>query len=458
MAKTRKPWGGRFDDRMDAFVEEFMASIPFDVLLYRQDIEGSIAHARMLGKQRIIPKGEADRIVSTLKVIREEIEAGKISFDLSQEDIHMAVEQSLTRKLGKVGGKLHTARSRNDQVALDLRLYLRETIDAVVLLLGKSKEALLSRAEEFFGVVMPGYTHVQRAQPVLLSHHLLAYHEMFSRDQDRFREARRRANVSPLGAGALAGTSFPVDRDAVARELGFEGLCENSIDAVSDRDFAVDFLYACAVTMMHLSRLSEEMVYWSSAEFGFVSLPDALCTGSSIMPQKKNPDLPELIRGKAGRAYGNLVNLLTVMKGLPLAYNRDMQEDKEAVFDSARTVKQSLIGAALLLRGMSANEETMRAACDDGFLTATDLADYLARKGVPFREAHEITGRIVRHCEKNGKRLKDLSLAEFRSFSRRIEEDVRDFVSLTNAVRSRNVRGGTAPRRVKSRMEALKRS
>jgi argininosuccinate lyase len=458
MAKKKKPWSGRFDGPIDAFVEEFTASIPYDVLLYRHDIEGSIAHARMLGRQKIIPQGEAKRIVAALTAIREEIEAGKISFDLSQEDVHMAVEQFLTRRLGKVGGKIHTGRSRNDQVALDLRLYLRDSIDDIVLLMDKFKETVLARAEELFGVVMPGYTHVQKAQPVLFSHHLLAYYEMLSRDQERFRDARRRTNVSPLGAGALAGTTFPVDRESVARELGLEGLCENSIDAVSDRDFAADFLYACAVTMMHLSRLSEEMVYWSSAEFGFLSLPDALCTGSSIMPQKKNPDVPELIRGKAGRAYGNLMNLLTVMKGLPLAYNRDMQEDKEPVFDSARTVKESLIGAALLIRGMSVNEERMRAACDDGFLTATDLADYLARKGIPFRKAHEITGKIVRYCEKTGKRLKDLSLKEFRSFSRRIGEDVGDFVSLTNSLRMRNVRGGTGPRRVKSRLEALKKS
>lgn len=456
--KKPKPWGGRFDEGTDAFVEEFTASIPYDLLLYRQDIEGSIAHARMLGRQGIIPRGEAGRIVAALKSVREDIEAGKISFNLSQEDIHMAVEQALTARLGKLGGKLHTGRSRNDQVALDLRLFLRDAADDIVLLLGKVKESILARAEELFGVVLPGYTHVQRAQPVLFSHHLLAYFEMFARDQERFREARRRMNVSPLGAGALAGTTFPVDREAVARELGMDGVCENSIDAVSDRDFAADFLYACAVTMMHLSRLSEEMVYWSSAEFGFLSLPDALCTGSSIMPQKKNPDVPELIRGKAGRAYGNLMNLLTVMKGLPLAYDRDMQEDKEPVFDSARTVKEALIGAGLLIRGMAVNEERMRAACDEGFLTATDLADYLARKGIPFREAHGITGKIVRYCEKNGKRLKDLSLKEFRSFSRRIGEDVRDFVSLTNSLRMRNVRGGTAPRRVKSRLEALKRS
>ncbi len=455
MAK-KKAWSGRFDGQIDAFVEEFTASIPYDVLLYRQDIEGSIAHARMLGRQKIIPQAEARRIVAALTAIREEIESGKLSFDPSQEDIHMAVEQFLIRKLGKVGGKLHTGRSRNDQVALDLRLFLRDSIDDILAIMEKVKEAILARAEDFFGVVVPGYTHVQRAQPVLFSHHLLAYHEMFSRDQDRFREARRRANVSPLGAGALAGTTFPLDRESVAADLGMEGVCENSIDAVSDRDFAADFLYACAVTMMHLSRFSEEMVYWSSAEFGFLSLPDALCTGSSIMPQKKNPDVPELIRGKAGRAYGNLMNLLTVMKGLPLAYNRDMQEDKEPVFDSARTVKESLIGTALLIRGVSVNEERMRRACDDGFLTATDLADYLARKGIPFRKAHEITGKIVRYCEKSGRRLKDLSLKEFRSFSPKIGEDVGDFVSLTNSLRMRNVRGGTGPRRVKSRLEALK--
>ncbi|MBI5418786.1 MAG: argininosuccinate lyase [Deltaproteobacteria bacterium] len=455
MAKN-KAWGGRFGDRTDRFVEEFTASIPFDILLYRQDIAGSIAHARMLGKQKIIPRKEADRIASALSAIREEIESGKISFDLSQEDIHMAVERRLIRKVGKIGGKLHTGRSRNDQVALDLRLYLRDEIDEILILFSKVKERVRLRAEELFGVVMPGYTHVQRAQPVLLSHYLLAYHEMFGRDEDRFRDARRRANVSPLGAGALAGTTFPLDREFVAGELGMEGVCENSIDAVSDRDFAADFLYACAVTLMHLSRFSEEMVYWSSAEFGFLSLPDSLCTGSSIMPQKRNPDVPELIRGKTGRCYGNLLNLLTIMKGLPLSYNRDMQEDKEPVFDSARTVKESLIGAALLIQGMVVNEERMRTACDDGFLTATDLADYLARKGVPFRKAHEITGRIVRYCEENRKRLKDLSLKELRSFHPRIGEDVRDAISLSHSVRLRKTRGGTGPEKVRNRLEELK--
>jgi argininosuccinate lyase len=455
MAK-KKAWSGRFEGGIDAFVEEFTASIPFDVLLYRHDIEGSIAHARMLGRQKILTGAEARRIVAALTAIRQEIEEGKISFDLSQEDIHMAIEQCLIRKIGSLGGKLHTGRSRNDQVALDLRLYLRDAIDEILALLDKVRGILLGRAEELFGVVMPGYTHVQRAQPVLLSHHLLAYHEMFSRDAERFGDARRRTNVSPLGAGALAGSTFPLDREFVARELKMDGVCENSIDAVSDRDFAADFLYACAVAMMHLSRLSEEMVYWSSAEFGFLSLPDALCTGSSIMPQKKNPDVAELVRGKTGRAYGNLVNLLTVMKGLPLSYNRDMQEDKEALFDSARATKESLIAAAVLLHGFTANEERMRAACDDGFLTATDLADYLARKGVPFRKAHEISGRIVRYCEEKQKRLKDLSLKEFRSFSSRIGEDVRNFVSLTNSVRMRNTRGGTGPSRVKKRLEALK--
>ncbi len=453
----RKAWGGRFAGRTDAFVEEFTASISYDILLYRHDIAGSIAHARMLGRQKIIPKAEADRIVAALSEICREIESGKLAFDSSQEDVHMAVEQRLTKKIGKAGGKLHTGRSRNDQVALDLRLYLREEIDGILALLAKVRERLVARAEELFGAVMPGYTHMQRAQPVLFSHHLLAYREMFWRDEDRFRAARRRANVSPLGAGALAGTTFPLDRESVATELGMDGVCENSIDAVSDRDFAADFLHSCAVTMMHLSRLAEEMVYWSSSEFGFLSLPDGLCTGSSIMPQKKNPDVAELIRGKTGRAYGNLVSLLTVMKGLPLAYNRDMQEDKEPVFDSARTVKECLIGAALLVDGMTVNEERMRAACDDGFLTATDLADYLARKGIPFRKAHEITGRIVRYCEANGKRLKDLSLREFRTFSPKIDEDVRDAVSLTRAVRLRGTRGGTGPDRVKSRIEELKR-
>jgi argininosuccinate lyase len=455
MAKD-KAWSGRFEGGIDSFVEEFTASIPFDVLLYRHDIEGSIAHARMLGRQKILTAAEARKIVAGLTRIREEIESGKVSFDLSQEDIHMAVEQVLTRRIGPLGGKLHTGRSRNDQVALDLRLFLRDACDGTAALLEKVRGILLQRAEGLFGVVMPGYTHVQRAQPVLFSHHLLAYHEMLGRDAERFRDARRRTNVSPLGAGALAGSTFPLDREFVARELGMDGVCENSIDAVSDRDFAADFLYACAVTMMHLSRLSEEFVSWSSAEFGFLSLPDELCTGSSIMPQKKNPDVAELIRGKTGRAYGNLLNLLTMMKGLPLSYNRDMQEDKEPIFDSSRTIRECLIGAALLLQGMRVNEERMRAACDDGFLTATDLADYLAKKGIPFRKAHGITGKIVRYCEERGKRLKDLSLKEFRSFSTRIEEDVRDAISLSNSVRMRKTRGGTGPSRVKRRLEALK--
>ena len=456
MAK-KKAWGGRFAEGTDRFVEEFTASIPFDILLYRQDIAGSIAHARMLGRQKILTRAEADRIVAALEEIRKEIESGKLSFDLSEEDIHMAVERRLLQKAGAVGGKLHTGRSRNDQVALDLRLYLRDEIDEILLLLGKVRERILRRAEECFGVVMPGYTHMQRAQPVLFSHHLLAYHEMFVRDEERFRDARRRANVSPLGAGALAGTTFPLDRESVAKELGMDGVCENSIDAVSDRDFAADYLFACAVTMMHLSRLSEEMVTWSTSEFGFLSLPDAMCTGSSIMPQKKNPDVPELIRGKTGRAYGNLAALLTLLKGLPLSYNRDLQEDKEPLFDSTRTVKESLIGAALLLEGMSVNEERMRTACDDGFLTATDLADYLARKGVPFRKAHELTGRIVRYCEEKGKRLKDLSLKELRSFHARIDEDVREAISLSHSVRLRNTRGGTGTERVRRRLEELKR-
>jgi len=455
MAK-KKAWGGRFAGGTDRFVEEFTASIPYDVLLFRHDIAGSIAHARMLGKQGILRKGEAGRIVAALQQIREEIASGAATFDASVEDIHMAIEQRLIRKIGALGGKLHTGRSRNDQVATDLRLYLRDESDEILALLARIGETLVARAEELFGVILPGYTHLQRAQPILLSHYLLAYREMFARDADRFAATRRRMNVSPLGAGALAGSSFPLDREFTARELGMDGVCENSVDAVSDRDFAADFLYDCAMTMMHLSRLCEELVYWSSQEFGFLSLPDALCTGSSIMPQKKNPDVAELIRGKTGRAYGNLVSLLTVMKGMPLSYNRDLQEDKEPVFDSGRTVKASLTGAELLLRGMAVNEERMRAACDDGFLTATDLADYLARKGVPFRKGHEIAGKIVRHCEERGKRLKDLTLKELRAFSREIGEDVRDAISLTNSVRVRRTRGGTGPEAVRARLSALR--
>jgi argininosuccinate lyase len=456
MAK-KKAWGGRFEGGTDRFVETFTASIPYDIQLYRHDITGSIAHVRMLAKQKIVTAAEAAAIEKGLLSVLEEIAKGEVTFDLADEDVHMAVESRMTKKVGPAGGKLHTGRSRNDQVALDLRLFLRDAIDDTLGLLGKLRSALAERSEKFFGVVMPGYTHVQRAQPVLFSHHLLAYYEMFTRDAERFRDARRRTNVSPLGSGALAGTTFPLDRDFVARSLGMDGVCENSIDAVSDRDFALDFLHAAAVTMMHLSRFSEEMVYWSSTEFGFVSLPDALCTGSSIMPQKKNPDVAELIRGKAGRTYGNLFNLMTTMKGLPLAYNRDMQEDKEPVFDSARTVRDCLIGATMLVEGMTPNEERMRAACDDGFLTATDLADYLAKKGVPFRKAHEITGKVVRHCESQGKRLKDLSIAELRKFSTKIGEDVRDAISLTHSVKLRNTRGGTGPDAVRKRLEALKR-
>jgi len=451
----KKAWGGRFQGATDSFVEDFTASISFDVLLFRQDIAGSIAHARMLGRQGIITQAEARRLVSALLEIREEIEKGRLLLDAGQEDIHMAVERRLVEKLGPLGGKLHTGRSRNDQVALDLRLYVRGQADDILGRLGTLRKKLVARAKEHFGVVMPGYTHLQRAQPILFSHHLLAYHDMFSRDEERFRDVRRRANVCPLGAGALAGTTFPLDREFVARELGMEGVCENSLDAVSDRDFALDFLHACAVAMMHLSRLAEELVLWSSREFGFVSLPDALCTGSSIMPQKKNPDVAELIRGKAGRTFGHVVSLLVTLKGLPLAYNRDLQEDKEPVFDAARTVRQCLEGAARLVEGMEVHADRMRAACDEGFLTATDLADYLARKGVPFRKAHEITGRIVRYCEEKRKRLKDLSLAEFRSFSRKIGEDVREAISLSRSVRLRNTRGGTGHEAVRRRLESL---
>ncbi len=455
MAK-KKAWGGRFEGGTDRFVESFTASIPYDIQLYRHDITGSIAHVRMLAKQKIVTAAEAAAIEKGLLAVLEEIAGGKVTFDLADEDVHMAVESRMTQKVGAAGGKLHTGRSRNDQVALDLRLYLRDAIDETVGLLGVLRTRLVERAEQYFGVVMPGYTHVQRAQPILFSHHLLAYHEMFTRDAERFADARRRTNVSPLGAGALAGTTFPLDRNFTARTLGMDGVCENSIDAVSDRDFALDFLHAASVTMMHLSRMAEEMVFWSSTEFGFLSLPDALCTGSSIMPQKKNPDVAELIRGKTGRVYGNLFNLMTIMKGLPLAYNRDMQEDKEPVFDSARTVRDCLIGATLLIEGMSVDEQRMRDACDDGFLTATDLADYLAKKGIPFRKAHEITGKVVRYCEAEGKRLKDLSLAELKKFSPKVGEDVRDAISLSHSVKMRNTRGGTGPDAVRKRLEALK--
>ncbi len=441
---SKKPWAGRFTQPTDQFVEAFTASIDFDQRLYRYDIQGSIAHARMLARQGIIGDGEAQAIVDGLEAILADIEGGDFEFSVSLEDIHMNIEARLIERIGPVGGKLHTARSRNDQVALDIRLYLRDELNRIREYLDRLQEALLDQAESNLGVIMPGYTHLQTAQPVLFSHHLLAYYEMLRRDAGRFADLFKRLNVLPLGAGALAGTTFPIDREFVAEQLGFAGVTRNSLDSVSDRDFALEFCAAAAILMMHLSRFSEELILWSSADFDFITLSDAFCTGSSIMPQKKNPDVPELVRGKTGRVYGNLMGLLTVMKALPLAYNKDMQEDKEPLFDTLDTVTGCLKVFADMVAQLSVKADSMRQAAARGFSTATDVADYVVRKGVPFRDAHEIVGKTVRYCIEQGKDIPELSLAEFRRFSEHIDQDIYDYVTLEASINARRATGGTA--------------
>ncbi len=453
----RKPWGGRFMEGTDRLVEAFNTSIPFDRRLFRHDIRGSIAHARALAKAGIIGKGETRKIIRGLTEIEREIEAGEFTFSDDMEDIHMAVEGRLIEKIGHAGGKLHTGRSRNDQVALDMRLYLREEIEGIEALITDLQLALLDVAENHTEAVLPGYTHLQRAQPVLLAHHLLAYYEALKRDNGRFADCMKRLNRMPLGAGALGGCPYPIDRDSVAKELGFKGVTANSMDSVSDRDFCIEFCGAASILMVHLSRLSEELVVWSSQEFAFVELSDAFSTGSSIMPQKKNPDVPELVRGKTGRVYGNLMALLTVMKALPLAYNKDMQEDKEPLFDTVDTVKGCLAVLAPMLKTMKINSGRMLEATRDGFLTATDAADYLVKRGVPFREAHHITGQAVAYCIREGKGLEDLSLEEWRRFSNRFGEDIKEVVSVYSSLKSRDTEGGTAPRRVKAGLRAARR-
>jgi len=455
-AKKAKPWGGRFAEATNDLVEQFTASIPYDWRLYPYDIAGSMAHASMLGKQGIIPKKDAARIIRGLEEILKEISSGTFKFSVELEDIHMNIENRLIEKIGPVGGKLHTARSRNDQVALDIRMFLRDEIAEIRRLLISLQAAIIHLADRHSDVVLPGYTHLQRAQPVLFGHHLLAYYEMFERDRGRLEDCFRRVNVMPLGAGALAGTVLPIDRKLVAKRLGFSGVCDNSMDAVSDRDFAIEFASACAQIMMHLSRLSEELVIWSSAEFGFITISDAFTTGSSIMPQKKNPDVAELTRGKTGRVYGSLMALLTIMKGLPLAYNRDMQEDKEPVFDAADTVTRTLSVFIEMLKGVSIHKETMRKAAEDGFITATDLADYLVRKGMPFRKAHEIVGRAVLRATELGCGLADMPVGEYTKLSPLIREDVYDALSVEASVKRRTSYGGTAPANLKKRLAALK--
>jgi len=454
--KVRKPWGGRFTEATNALVEEYTASIQYDWRLFPYDIAGSVAHAAMLGKTGIITEREARKIINGLKGILQEITDGKLEFSMELEDIHMNIENRLVRKIGPVGGKLHTARSRNDQVALDLRMYLRDEIMEIRRLLRGLQKTVIGLADRNQDAVMPGYTHLQRAQPVLFGHHLLAYYEMFERDRDRLADCYRRVNIMPLGAGALAGTVLPINRKMVGDLLGFGGIAENSMDAVSDRDFAVEFVSACSQIMVHLSRFAEELVLWSSAEFGFITIGDAFTTGSSIMPQKKNPDVAELSRGKAGRVFGNLTALLTIMKGLPLSYNRDMQEDKEPVFDTADTVSQTLAVMAAMLDSITVHRDAMRHAAEDGFITATDLADYLVRKGLPFRQAHEVVGRAVLKALELTCGLKDLPLAEYRKLSALITNDVYRSLSVDASVGRRISYGGTAPANLKKRLAALK--
>jgi len=455
-SKTRKPWGGRFKQATDSRVEAYTASIHFDRRLYKYDIAGSIAHARMLASCGLLTKAEADKITAGLDEIRGEIERGEFQFDPSLEDIHMAIETRLTEKVGEAGAKLHTGRSRNDQVALDLRLFLRDEIGEIRRLIAGLERALISQAEAHLDVIMPGYTHMQRAQPILLAHHLMAYVEMLERDRERLLDALRRVEVLPLGSGALAGVGLPIDRRFVARTLGFPELSANSLDAVSDRDFIIEPLCACALLMAHLSRLAEEIVLWASAEFGFIELPDAFATGSSMMPQKKNPDVAELARGKSGRVFGALVALLTIVKGLPLSYNRDLQEDKEPLFDSVESVKATLVVIASLVSNLSFCGDRMRRAAEDGFLNATDLADYLVCKGVPFRQAHEVVGLLVRGALARRCRLEELSLKELRAASPAFEKDVFAYIALEACIERRTATGGTATGAVKKAIKAAK--
>jgi argininosuccinate lyase len=442
---SQKTWGGRFKETIDEVVDRFNASLRFDQRLYAQDIEGSIAHCHMLGEQGIISKEEASRIRDALGEIKREMERGDYAFNSGHEDIHTLVEKTLIEKVGPVGEKLHTGRSRNDQVALDLRMFVRDVIHRVASLIKEMQEVLVILAEEHIDLVAPGYTHLQRAQPILLSHHLLAYYEMLKRDRQRFLESVKRVNIMPLGSAALSGSTFPLDRKMVAKELGFEAISNNSMDAVSDRDFVLEFLFASAVLMMHLSRLGEEMVIWASKEFGFLILPDAYCTGSSIMPQKKNPDVPELVRGKTGRVYGHLMALLTTMKGLPLTYNKDLQEDKEPLFDTVDTVEQCLMVMTRVLKEVSFDKEVMRKAVDEGYLVATDLADYLVRKGMTFRKAHETTGKMVLYAIDRNKELRELTLKEMKGFAGQIEKDVYQWLEPSFCVTRRNIYGGTGP-------------
>ena len=451
-----KPWGGRFTESTDAFVEAFTASIGFDKRLYRHDIAGSIAHARMLAHVGILSTDESRRIVQGLEDILADIERGDFAWSVALEDIHMNIEARLIDRIGDTGKKLHTGRSRNDQVATDIRLYLRDEIDALCADLSRLQTALVDLAEREAGTIMPGFTHLQVAMPVSFGHHMLAWEAMLERDHQRLLDCRKRVNIMPLGAAALAGTSFPIDREYSARLLGFDAPASNSLDAVSDRDFVIEFCSAASIVMLHLSRFSEELVLWSSAQFSFIELPDRFCTGSSIMPQKKNPDVPELVRGKSGRVTGNLVSLLMLMKSQPLAYNKDNQEDKEPLFDSVDTLRGSLRVFADMMPTIEVHHEIMEKAARQGFSTATDLADYLVRKGIAFRDAHEIVGKAVRYGVDTGKDLADMSLDELQGFSGVIDNDVFAVLTLEGSMAARDHTGGTAPSQVRSAVAAAR--
>nr|WP_301553595.1 argininosuccinate lyase [Desulfuribacillus alkaliarsenatis] len=451
-----KLWGGRFTKSTHKLVDEFTASVMFDQKLAMEDIEGSIAHVSMLGKQGIIPAEDAQTIKEGLFIIRQRIEKGEFEFSVADEDVHMNIEKALIEEVGSVGGKLHTGRSRNDQVATDMHLYLCNRMREVIELLKGLQQVLVNKAEANIDTVIPGYTHLQRAQPVLFAHHMMAYFWMFQRDVERFQDALKRADMLPLGAGAMAGTTFPIDREYVAEQLGFSKIYENSLDAVSDRDYILEFLSDSAITMMHMSRFCEELVLWSSTEFQFIELDDAFCTGSSIMPQKKNPDVAELVRGKTGRVYGHLMSLLTVMKSLPLAYNKDLQEDKEGMFDVVDTLKMSLTLFAPMIETMKLNEDVLKRTVNQDFANATDLADYLVRKQLPFRDAHEVIGKTVLYCIQNQKFLPDLTMEEYKQFSDLFEDDVYEVINPINVVNARNVHGGTAKPQVLAAIEKAK--
>jgi argininosuccinate lyase len=459
---VEKPWTGRFSEPTDAFVEAFGASIGFDQRMYKQDIQGSIAHAKMLARVGVLTEQERDAIIRGLTVIEAEIQAGDFPWSIALEDVHMNIEKRLTDMIGDAGKKLHTGRSRNDQVATDVRLYLRDEIDgAIAPELKRLQAALIELAEREADTIMPGFTHLQTAQPITFGHHMLAWNEMLQRDSERLADCRKRVNIMPLGSAALAGTTYPIDREFTARELGFDMPCRNSLDGVSDRDFAIEFLSWASLLLMHMSRFSEELILWSSSQFDWVDLGDAFCTGSSIMPQKKNPDVPELVRGKTGRVFGSLSAMLMIMKGQPLAYNKDNQEDKEPLFDTIDTVRGCLKVYADMMAQITLKKAHMREAALRGFSTATDLADYVVRNGVPFRDAHEIVGKAVAYGVKNHKDLSEMSLEELQQFSNAIKDDVFDFLTLEGSVAARNHVGGTAPERVreatKQARELLKR-